>query len=49
MVMGELVAVAGFAQGAFDVITTLTTSPLTKDELVNVGLFVPVLVPFNFH
>ena len=47
--MGELVAVVGFAQGAFDVITTVTTSPFTKEEVVKVALLVPVLVPFTCH
>ena len=49
MVMGELVAVVGFAHGAFDVITTVTTSPLTRELVENEGLFVPALVPFTCH
>ena len=34
---------------AFDVITTVTTSLFVNDALVYVALFVPTLVPFNFH
>ena len=46
MVMALLVAVKGLAQGALLVITTVTTFPLTRDELVNVapvwpGTFTP--------
>ena len=47
--VGVLVAVKGFAQGAFDVMTTVTTSPFTKAVVVKVGLLVPVLVPLIFH
>jgi hypothetical protein len=44
------VAVAVVKHGlADDVITTLTAALLTKEEVVNVGLFVPALVPFTFH
>ena len=49
MVMGELVAVVGTAHGAFDVITTVTTSPLTNEVVVNVALLEPTLFPFTFH
>ena len=49
MGMGELVAVVGLAHGALDVITTVTASPLTKEEVENVGLLVPALFPFTFH
>ena len=49
MLTGALVAVVGFAQGASDVMTTVTTSPLTNVVLVKVGLLVPALVPFTFH
>ena len=34
---------------AFEVITTVTTSLFVNDALVYVALFVPTLVPFNFH
>ena len=34
---------------AFDVSTTVNTSPLAKVVLLNVLLFVPALVPFTFH
>ena len=37
------------AQVAFDVNTTETISLLAKVKLVYVGLFVPTLIPFNFH
>ena len=44
------VAVAVVKHGlADDVITTLTAALLANDEVVNVGLFVPALVPFTFH
>ena len=33
----------------FDVITTVTASPLDNVELMKVALFVPALVPFTFH
>lgn len=49
IVIPALVAVAGDAQGAFDVITTVTTSLLFKPLLVNVALFVPTFTPFTFH
>jgi hypothetical protein len=38
-----LVAVVGVAQGALEVSITCTTSPLTRDDVVNVGLLVPAL------
>ena len=44
-----LVAVVGDAQGAFEVIITCTTSPFTRDDVVNVGLLVPTLEPFSCH
>ena len=44
-----LVAVVGEAQTAFDVITTVTLSPLFRVVLVKVGLFVPTSIPFTFH
>ena len=46
---GALVAVVGEAQGSLEVITTVTTSPLFKVELVNVVLLVPTFAPFTFH
>ena len=49
MVIGELVEVVGTAQGALEVITTVTTSPLTRELVENEGLFVPALVPFTCH
>jgi len=42
-------AVAGFAQGSFDVITTVTLSPLASVELLNVLAFVPTFTPFTCH
>lgn len=44
------VAEAGDGQGALDVITTVTTSPLLSEEVVNV-LFVapPTLLPLICH
>ena len=49
MLIGVLVAVAGFAQGASDVMTTVTTSPLANVVDVKAGLLVPTLAPFTFH
>ena len=43
------VALTGEAQLAFEVITTVTTSPLAKVVDVNVGELVPALAPFTFH
>ncbi len=34
---------------AFDVITTVTTSPLANAVVVYVELFAPTLLPFNLH
>jgi len=34
---------------ALDVITHVTTSPFTSDELVYVAELVPTLLPFSFH
>ena len=45
----ELLAVAGEAQGALEVTVTETTSLLFKVELLNVGLLVPTLEPFTCH
>jgi hypothetical protein len=36
-------------QVAFEVIKQVTTSLLARVLLENVGLLVPILVPFNFH
>ena len=44
-----LVAVAGDAQGAFDVSTTETLSALLSVDEVKVGLLVPTSTPFTFH
>ena len=47
-----LFEVAGFpvAQGEiFEVSTHVTTSPLDSDEVVNMELLVPLLIPFTFH
>jgi hypothetical protein len=49
MVMGELVAVVGDAQGAVDVMITRTTSLLFKPEVVKTLLLVPTLLPFTCH
>ena len=49
IVMLLLVAVVGDAQGAFDVSITRTTSPFTRDDVVNVGLLVPTFEPFTCH
>ena len=44
-----LVADVVIAHEALLVIATVTTSPLTIEEIVNVALFVPTLEPFIFH
>ena len=44
-----LVAEAGTAQVAFDVITQVTTAPLVSVVVVYVALLVPTLVPLTFH
>ncbi len=50
IVMAFEVAVAGDAQFAFDVITTVITSLLTKAVLVYVEAVAPaIVVPFFFH
>jgi hypothetical protein len=49
IVIPELVAVVGLAQEEFEVITQVTTSPLTKVVVVKVGLLVPALIPFTCH
>ena len=49
IVMPLDVAVAGFAHASDDVITTVTTFPFAKVLLEYVLLFVPTLLPFNFH
>jgi uncharacterized membrane protein YfcA len=49
MVIPLLVAVAGEAQGALDVMITVTTSLLLSPELLKVELLVPVLEPFTCH
>ena len=43
------VTVAGEAQVAVDVITQVTASPFVNAAFVYVLLFVPTLLPFNFH
>ena len=47
--MPLLVAVVGLAQVAFDVSTQVTTCPLVKAFVVNVGEFVPAFTPATFH
>jgi len=49
IVIPALVAVVGLAQGELDVITHVTTSPLTKVVVVYIGLLVPAFMPFTFH
>ena len=49
MVSALLVAVGVFAQMALLVITTVTTSLLAREEVVNVVLLDPVLIPLTFH
>lgn len=49
MVTALDVAVVGLAQGALDVSTQVTTSPLARVILVYVAELVPTLLPFNFH
>ena len=44
-----LVAGLPVAQVAFEVIITVTGWPLVRVVVVNVGLFVPALVPLTFH
>ena len=39
----------GFAHGALEVMITVTTWPLVRLLVENVGLLVPVLVPFTCH
>ena len=50
-VVAILFDVAGepVAHVAVDVITTVTASLFTNPEVVYVALFVPTLLPFNFH
>jgi hypothetical protein len=43
------VAVAGLAQARDEVITTVTTSPFARPLFEYMLLFVPTLLPFNFH
>jgi hypothetical protein len=49
MVIRLLVAVAGTAQAALLIITQVTTSPLVRELLEKVALFVPALFPFTCH
>ncbi len=49
IVMGVLVAVVGLAQGAVEVMITVTLSPLFKLFVVKVDEFVPALTPFTCH
>jgi hypothetical protein len=44
-----LVADAGLTQVAFEVNTTVTLSPFTRDVELNVEEFEPILEPFSFH
>ena len=43
------VTLTGEAQAAFEVIATVTTSPLTSDVEVKVAALEPALLPFTFH
>ncbi len=43
------VAIVVDAHGALDVMTHVTMAPLVSVLDVNVGLLVPVFVPFTFH
>ena len=49
IVIALLVAVAGTAHVAFDVITQVTIAPLVRVVVVKVALLVPAFVPFTFH
>ena len=49
MLMPGEVAVVGLAQASDDVITTVITSPFANVLFEYVLLFVPTLLPFNFH
>jgi hypothetical protein len=49
MVMILEVAVGVVMQFAFDVMITVTWSPLASELLVKVGEFVPVFDPFTCH
>jgi len=49
MVITLLVAVDVVMQGAFDVMTTLTWSPLARVVEENVGELVPAFTPFICH
>lgn len=49
MVIGRLVAATGEAQSAFEVISTVTKSPLFRLLEEKEELFVPTFDPFTFH
>ena len=49
IVIAGAVAVVGLAQPSDEVITTVTTSPLTNALFEYMLLFVPTLFPFRFH
>jgi hypothetical protein len=50
LIVTELeVAVADVTQVALEVMTQVTACPFVMDDLINVVLFVPALVPFTFH
>ena len=49
IVMPLLVAEAGTAQVALEVITQVTIAPLVRVVVVYIALLVPTLVPFTFH
>jgi hypothetical protein len=49
IVIPELVAVVGLAQGELDVIIQVTMSPFTKVVVVKIVLFIPVFTPFTCH
>jgi hypothetical protein len=49
IVMELLVALAGTAHVALEVITQVTTAPLVRVVVVYVAEFVPTFEPFTFH
>ena len=49
IVMPLLVAEAGTAQVALEVITQVTIAPLVRVVVVKIALLVPAFVPFTFH
>jgi len=49
IVRGALLAVGEVVQLAFELSTTVTTSPLARVEELNEGLFVPAFDPLILH